>query len=130
MHTFNFNNMQKILLTIFFLCIMAWESALADGQGNNSGEIEIVLNGTTTNKGMKPRAPSRQSIYCYYDGSSLYFSFAYSEGDCDLTVSSASGIQFYTFSSDAPESVFIGAVSGASITILTEAGNTYVGEIE
>ncbi|MCC8119834.1 MAG: hypothetical protein LIP09_13960 [Bacteroidales bacterium] len=124
--------MKKYLLTFGLILSVAISPefiALADSE-QSGGPQMIAVGQTTSNRDSRPKAPSRQSIYCYYDGSSLYFSFAYSEGDCDLTVSSASGIQFYTFSSDAPESVFIGAVSGASITILTEAGNTYVGEIE
>ncbi|MCC8118030.1 MAG: hypothetical protein LIP09_04670 [Bacteroidales bacterium] len=123
--------MKKIFLILLFVLIALSPTLSISLHGEESATGQTVdISKSTTARNLKPKAPSRQSIYCYYDGSSLYFSFTYSEGDCDLTVSSASGIQSYTFSSDAPESVFIGAVSGASITILTEAGNTYVGEIE
>ena len=76
------------------------------------------------------KAPAFQNVSCSYDGAALNISFVNGEGECELTLTdNASGITSnYYFDSDAPACLMVGELLSASITITTEAGNTYVGE--
>ncbi|MDE6499042.1 MAG: hypothetical protein K2L21_10330 [Muribaculaceae bacterium] len=76
------------------------------------------------------RAPAFQNVSCSYDGAALYITFVNGEGECELTLTdNASGIPSnYYFDSEAPACLMVGELLSASITITTEAGNTYVGE--
>ena len=92
----------------------------------NSKDINIRREGPR--KGQK--APAFQNVSCSYDGAALYISFVNGEGECELTLTdNASGITSnYYFDSEAPACLMVGELLSASITITTEAGNTYVGE--
>lgn len=80
----------------------------------------------------RPQAPSMQCIYCHYDGEELTFSFAFSEGECELmlTESNTGMTSFYTIdSSDLFTSVYVGTIGQTDITLTTARGVTYTGTI-
>ncbi len=80
----------------------------------------------------RPKAPDMQSIFCQYDGEELTFSFAFSEGECELmlTDSSTGMTSFYTIdSSELFTSVYVGSIGQTNITLTTSRGITYTGTI-
>lgn len=79
----------------------------------------------------RPQAPDRQMIFCQYDGEELTFSFAYSEGECEVQLTDRTGLsQFYTIdSSELFASVYVGKIGYTEITLTTERGVTYTGVI-
>lgn len=81
--------------------------------------------------GNRPQAPDRQMIFCQYDGEELTFSFAYSEGECEVQLTDRYGLtQFYTIdSSELFASVYVGKIGYTEITLITERGITYTGVI-
>ncbi len=99
------------------------------GSGSNTSGNPIPLN--PINKNNRPKAPSLQSISCWYDGEHLTISFAISEGWCTLTVEDLDDASVETFSFDSSSSatIWIGEHANASLAISTASGNDYEGVI-
>lgn len=80
----------------------------------------------------RPQAPSRQRVSCQYDGENLVLDFVYSEGTCtaDLTEMFSGYTQTYTFDSDdLTAEIHVGQLYESTITLTTEAGNTYTADL-
>lgn len=123
--------MNRILIALLIACLGALPM-MADGGSTGTNvprDIPIIHN--PNNKNNRPKAPSLQSIYCWYDGETLYIDFALSEGWCQLTVidEDDASVVFSSFDSSSSAEVYIGEHANASISISTESGNEYVGYI-
>ena len=106
---------------------------LADPGNSNQGQsaryISFKQKKKTTNR---PKAPSMQQIFCYYEDGELTFDFAVPEGDCALTVTdlTTNFARNFSFSSEAEATVYVGTLTEAYIEISTESGHDYEGYIE
>lgn len=92
----------------------------------------IILQRHTRYGSKRPQAPSRQHIGCQYDGEYLIFDFVYSEGICtaDLTEMATGYTQTYTFDSDdLTAEIHVGELYESTVTLTTEAGNTYTADL-
>ncbi len=126
--------MRPIKLFILFIAIcMASMPELADA-ANLKGCVpngSIILQrhgGRYPNK--RPNAPSRQMIYCTYEGEILTMDFAIPEGICEVDITDLyTGITMcYSIdSSELTAYVYIGTIGEFSIEVLTEKGNAYIG---
>lgn len=79
----------------------------------------------------RPKAPTRQMIFCVYGDGELHFEFLMPEGRCSLVVANLdSGMtRTYTFDSESEVDVFVGSLSRATLYLSTAKGNAYYGEI-
>ncbi len=114
------------LISLAVACLIAIPgTAIADEPSGPSTPIVLM----PKNKNDRPKAPSLQSISCWYDGEHLTIDFADPEGWCDITVvdeDDASAVSA-SFDSASPAEVYIGEHANATIYISTESGNEYVG---
>lgn len=79
----------------------------------------------------RPRMPAMITVDCWYGNGELSIEFRDQEGECDITVTdTATGFTVTdTFDSALPYTIYIGTPQSAVITLTTEEGNTYYGEI-
>lgn len=81
----------------------------------------------------RPKAPSRQMIYCSYANEAISLSFTLADGECRLTLTdTTSGIasKYTVDSSTLSAEVYVGTLSGSTeIELTTESGNTYIGTL-
>ena len=91
----------------------------------------IYLRTKKATVGNRPKAPSMQQIFCYYEEGQLTFDFAIPEGDCALTVTdlTTNFARSYSFSSEAEATVYVGTLTEAYIEISTASGHEYEGYI-
>lgn len=83
------------------------------------------------NKRDRPRMPSMITVDCWYGNGELSIEFRNPEGECDITVTdTTTGFTVTdTFDSTLPYTIYIGTPQSATITLTTDEGNTYYGEI-
>lgn len=95
------------------------------------GIIKLFPKPLKPNDPNRPKAPSMQQIFCYYEDGQLTFEFAIPEGDCLLTVTDLSNnfARSYSFSSEAEATVYVGTLTEAYIEISTASGHEYEGYI-
>lgn len=76
--------------------------------------------------------PALITVDCWYSEGELYIEFREPEGDCDITVTdTTTGFTVTdTFDSAVPYTLYIGSPASATITLITDEGNTYIGEIQ
>jgi len=92
---------------------------------------EIGISKKETGVKHRPKAPSRQHIYCAYGAGTLSFQFTYPEGVCQLRVTDLGTGQThqYTFDSTTETSVYTGHLTRAYIEISTASGHEYEGHL-
>lgn len=80
----------------------------------------------------RPKAPSAQQIFCYYEDGSLTFDFVIPEGDCSVTVTNLSNnhVAAYSISSEDEAVIYVGELSHAYIEVYTATGHEYEGYLE
>jgi len=130
MKTFN-----QRLITIIAIAFFIFSGFSLHAQQQSSGNSQIpiyIIGGDTSNKHMRPQAPSRQRIDCSYENGILYIEFKVSEGECLLSINNieTNEITQYYFNSNYPSQIYIGNINNAEIIISTSIGNTYQGYIE
>ena len=92
----------------------------------------IVLVQSRSDKSLRPKAPSRQVVTCFYDGQYLCFDFVVPEGECDVTVTEwfSNAVQNYTIdSSELSADVYVGELYESTVTITTANGHTYTADL-
>lgn len=92
----------------------------------------VVLKRTPTNDKFKhKRMPSKDDIYCWYDNNELYLEFSIALGLCEIELkeSNSNLTISETFDSEMPVAIYIGEVQCLSITVTSENGNVYFGEL-
>lgn len=98
---------------------------------NPKGEKVYLRPSSTQNKN-RPRMPALITVDCWYSEGELYIEFREPEGECDITVTDT--ITGFTvtdsFDSAVPYTLYIGTPASATITLTTEEGNNYIGEIQ
>lgn len=134
-----FQTMKSILLPLFLICLsipsygQAQSNPSSKNQHGNTSvyKTSIDLHGKHNTKG-RPKAPSRQNIYCVYEDGNLVIQFRIPEGICQMTVTDlTSGLAFmYTFNSSSEATISVGQLSLALIEIVTENGGEYEGILE
>lgn len=99
----------------------------------SSGSNErIVLTQSRSDKSLRPKAPSRQVVTCFYDGLYLCFDFVVPEGECNVTVTEwySNAVQNYTIdSSELSADIYVGELYESTVTVTTANGNTYTAEL-
>ena len=121
---------QTFLKFIFCGALLLPLQSVADDFGiTDIGHSNILIRNKANIKGNRPKAPSMQQIFCYYEDGQLTFDFAIPEGDCLLTVTdlSTNFARNYSFSSEAEATVYVGTLTEAYIEISTESGHEYEG---
>lgn len=129
--------MKKFLTTLvlLFLTFISPFSLFADNEPEGADPGGAYPSAPLTppkNPGGKPKMPSRQVVWCSFDGESLILEFAYSEGICDVTITDINTgmTQYHTFdSSELLSTIYIGALNDSFITVTTSHGNTYCGQL-
>ena len=104
---------------------------LSAQQSQNNKDKNIKLRPTNPNNKNRPRMPAMITVDCWYGNGELSINFRNPEGECDITVTDTStGFTVTdTFDSALPYTIYIGTPQSAVITLTTEEGNTYYGEI-
>lgn len=98
-------------------------------QQTNSNKRERIP--MRKNKRDRPRMPSMIIVDCWYGNGELSIEFRNPEGECDITVTdTTTGFTMTdTFDSTLPYTIYIGTPQSATITLTTDEGNIYYGEI-
>lgn len=131
-------HMKLLRLLIVIMSFLSFSVFDMHGDTPVEGDIPEIEEGPTKleetpikDPGNRPQAPDRQMIFCQYDGEELTFSFAYSEGECEVQLTDRTGLmQFYTIdSSELFASVYVGKIGYTEITLTTQRGVTYTGVI-
>lgn len=121
----------------FFLLMMLLSSQsllLAENPTPSKPKENLIIlrqDGKSNHK-RRPRCPSRQVVYCSYDGESVQLNFAYSEGSIDIYVENGGNIVSYTdvCSEDLEFVCYVGMMTGSiNISVETDNDNTYVGTL-
>ena len=123
--------MKKYIATLIILALGA-VSAFAHPAGSSSSRCPVDVPMKKRNENsheVRPKAPSIQSILCVYWEGMLLMNFNVLEGMCSLEVESSQGVQNFEFSSESDAKIYIGFVDWVKLTIETENGNTYYGEL-
>ena len=117
-----------IILLLSPVSILAFDD-FSSTQVPNCQLIKVSPKQSKTN--YRPKAPSMQQIFCYYEEGQLTFDFAIPEGDCALTVTdlTTNFARTYSFSSEAEATVYVGTLTEAYIEISTASGHEYEGYI-
>ncbi len=104
-------------------------SDLGYAQQTNTNKRERIP--MRKSKGEKPRMPAMITVDCWYGDGELSIDFRNPEGEGDITVTDTSTgfTATDTFDSALPYTIYIGTPQSAVITLTTEEGNTYYGEI-
>lgn len=123
--------MNQILLKLTFCCslIVPLHSVAEDYVISDFGSQSITIKPKNKFKPNRPKAPSMQQIFCYYEDGQLTFDFAIPEGDCALTVTdlTTNFARNYSFSSEAEATIYVGSLTEAYIEISTASGHEYEG---
>lgn len=101
--------------------------------GTNQSKSKVKLTKyPTLPKGERPRMPAMITVDCWYSEGELYIEFREPEGECDITVTDTTTGFTVTdsFDSAVPYTLYIGTPASATITLTTDEGNTYIGEIQ
>lgn len=126
----NHNDMKKTTFIIALLVsFLIGASDLGYAQQTNTNKRERIP--MRKSKGEKPRMPAMITVDCWYGDGELSIDFRNPEGECDITVTdTTTGFTVTdTFDSALPYTIYIGTPQSAVITLTTEEGNTYYGEI-
>ncbi len=126
----NMNDMKKALVYLVLMLALLPMDMSAQSCSESSSKAQVMIRDKRDTLG-RPKAPSMQSIECWYGDGILSFDFAISEGMCNLCVADKDTgfVTNYVFDSSDHAEVFIGNVKNAAITITTSSGHTYIGEI-
>ena len=125
-------NLHLLLIGLFLASMSAYSPVnLSAQQSQNNKGQNIKLRPTNPNNKNKPRMPAMITVDCWYGNGELSIEFRNPEGECDITVTdTATGFTVTdTFDSTPPYTIYIGTPQSATITLSTEEGNTYYGEI-
>lgn len=125
-------NLHLLLIGLFLASMSAYSPVnLSAQQSQNNKGQNIKLRPTNPNNKNKPRMPAMITVDCWYGNGELSIEFRDPEGECDITVTdTATGFTVTdTFDSTLPYTIYIGTPQSATITLSTEEGNTYYGEI-
>ena len=125
-------NLHLLLIGLFLASMSAYSPVnLSAQQSQNNKGQNIKLRPTNPNNKNKPRMPAMITVDCWYGNGELSIEFRNPEGECDITVTdTATGFTVTdTFDSTLPYTIYIGTPQSATITLSTEEGNTYYGEI-
>lgn len=119
-----------IYLTLLFT-LSAYQKVYSQTGTNHSNYNVKLTKNPTLPKTDKPRMPAMLTVDCWYGNGELSIEFRDPEGECDITVTdTATGFTVTdTFDSTLPYTIYIGTPQSATITLSTEEGNTYYGEI-
>lgn len=126
---------QLAIALVFLLSCISSLSLFADNEpeGVDPGsEYPSTPLTPPKNPGGKPKMPSRQVVWCSYDGENIVLEFAYPEGMCDVMIMelSTNFTQYHTIdSSELLSSIYIGELNDSFVTVTTSAGHTYCGEL-
>lgn len=121
---------QTFLKFIFCGALLLPLQSVADDFGiTDIGHSNVLITPKDINRPKRPKAPSMQQIFCYYEDGQLTFDFAIPEGDCALTVTdlTTNFARNYSFSSEEEATVYAGTLTEAYIEISTESGHDYEG---
>lgn len=124
------NRIRLIAFSILLLSVPFIENIYGQTQSNSFGSpANITIRKKAKSLSNRPKAPSMQQIFCYYEDGELTFDFAIPEGDCALTVTdlTTNFARNYSFSSEAEATVYVGTLTEAYIEISTESGHEYEG---
>lgn len=118
-----------VLSLIFLLCAQPIPLIAQHHSDNQKGQIQI--NKLPPKTQGRPRMPSMITVDCWYGNGELSIEFRNPEGECDITVTdTTTGFTVTdTFDSTLPYTIYIGTPQSATITLTTDEGNTYYGEI-
>lgn len=97
---------------------------------NNGGASEVPLEKSGTGSNGRPKSPERDNILCYYENGKLYFTFAYSVGQCYVRVTDFATGTTSDYSIDSSVincEITIGDTTNALIEITTSNGKSYQG---
>ena len=126
--------MFKKIITLIFIIVLSGSADGLAAKENGSprpSARDVRIRRAKQSLSGRPKAPSRQNIFCVYDGEVLDFVFTYSEGECTLVVTnlSSGSVRSYSFDSSDEASVYVGPLNTAKIEIVTSKGNEYEGYI-
>lgn len=123
-----FNSSVVLLLII---SLWSFSGNLSAQQSSQNEKAKIYVKKNQQNPTNKPRMPAMITVDCWYGNGELSIEFRDPEGECDITVTdTATGFTVTdTFDSTLPYTIYIGTPQSATITLSTEEGNTYYGEI-
>lgn len=78
----------------------------------------------------RPRIPSRQNVFCIYEGNTIEIYFRQPEGDAEIEITATDDVFVYEASTSSPIILEVGNLpSQTSIVISTAADNIYYGII-
>lgn len=119
-----------LLMALFPPCAL---SALGSNSNTNPSSLgRIIIKERLRIPNKRPKAPSAQQIFCYYEDGSLTFDFVIPEGDCSVTVTNLSNnhVAAYSISSEDEAVIYVGELSHAYIEVYTATGHEYEGYLE
>lgn len=118
-----------VLSLILLLCVQPIPLIAQHHSDNQKGQIPIKKRPSKTSE--RPRMPAMITVDCWYGNGELSIEFRNPEGECDITVTdTTTGFTVTdTFDSALPYTIYIGTPQSAVITLTTEEGNNYYGEI-
>lgn len=125
-------NLHLLSIGLLLMSISAYLPVnLSAQQTQNSKGRNINLRPTNPNYQNRPRMPSMITVDCWYGNGELSIEFRDPEGECDITVTdTTTGFTLTdTFDSTLPYTIHIGTPQSATITLTTDEGNIYYGEI-
>lgn len=120
-----------LFILILCLCNSTIHADLATTDENKSNtSITTLHKRNDRNPNKRPHLPSKQIVYCTYDGNVLTIYFKMAEGICHATLTEADSkiTTFCTFDSSSLNiQCFINTTEDILIEISTDNNNTYTG---
>ncbi len=120
----------KKIITILAILILSGDILLHSEDFILPSTTSIVITEKKENNPrIKPKAPNRQRILCFYDNGHLNITFSIPEGYCQMTVTDLNtGISNQcSFDSYTGINMYVGILAEAHIEISTANGHEYEG---
>ena len=123
----------KLLILILFAMVTLQNTvAGTPSKSETKPKRTVRVDRLTSAPNLRPQAPSRQFIDCFYENEQLFISFAIPEGEGFVTVTDCDSGSSETFTIDTSicSDIFIGDIESAVIDIQTSKGYLYQGILE
>ena len=122
-----------ILLTLFSLTNDDIKASTSNENTEQNKTLIILQKENGNNHKRRPNAPSRQQIYCINNADDITISFIIPEGECACYITDVYTNNTYTYYFDSSEleiNLNTNGISNFYLKIITENGNTYIGNSE